>query len=70
MTFDDLQVGHYYWARRKRDKALCVIWCHGAAGRPRFSCARTHRVSPEDFVLLGEAFPPQHEKGHDDNVGM
>lgn len=71
MTTIEPKVGNYYWARRIRDGQRVVVYCHGDQRNPRFSCARTHKVSPEDFELIGVCVPPRYENTthEQDNVG-
>ncbi len=43
----------YYWARRKSDGEICIVWVYGEPNRLLVGCARTHAPTIEMFELLG-----------------
>jgi hypothetical protein len=61
----------YYWARRKRDGVLVILWVfRDASGIDRCSCARTQGpMSMADFDLLGGVAPLCGGLTGDDGIG-
>lgn len=53
MQPDQIQTGRYYYARRKSDGQIDVLWCYQHSPRPKLSSARSHVVADEQYELLG-----------------